>query len=151
MKIGIFTKSLLCTLGGYCIGFIAFGFKLRNDFDAFGIKTELKWSGIVGVLAVIPWFVLNNCDFDVAYCELISDTNDQYSVSTVIILIAILIIFVLAITMPLYRSKVDPPELQVVDPEVVKEFDKLIRVPEVSTGCMCGGRCVGGCCVCVNE
>ena len=80
----------------YVACFSWFSFSLRSVVDGFRIKTELKITGLFGLLAVVPWFVFNN------YA---SDTNkNTFPFSTMFLLIAICAAFAASTIYPLYAS-----------------------------------------------
>jgi hypothetical protein len=51
----------------YVAVFIFFAVSLRLVVDGFKIKEELRFTGIVGAVAVIPWILFNLAFEDVFY------------------------------------------------------------------------------------
>jgi len=80
----------------YIVCFIYFGFSLRAVVDGFKIKSELKATSLVCLLAVIPWFVFNNLEKEI--------NRDTFPFSTLALIVAAVAAFVLSTVVPLYRS-----------------------------------------------
>jgi hypothetical protein len=82
----------------YLFLFAYLWWNLRDVFDAFGIKEELKYTAIVTCIGLVPWL----------FSQFISHWNHVaihvYPYPSVIILCIVTAMFVLSIQMPLYSS-----------------------------------------------
>jgi len=80
----------------YVLVFAWFGWSLRQVVDGFKIKTELKITSIIGILAVIPWVVFNN---------LLTNLNENtFPFSTLFLIIAAVTAYCTSTLWPLYSS-----------------------------------------------
>jgi len=119
--------SLDFLLAAYVIAYIAllifFAFTLRAVVDNFMIKTELKLTGIVGILAFVPWAVFNN------FAKSIND--DVFPFSTMFLTLAVMGALCLSTFMPLYRSLYQSPTLELdVIPGDYSTLNGLLRTRE---------------------
>lgn len=89
--------------GIYILCFAAFAFNLRQVVDAFMIKEELRFTALVGVLAVLPWFLFNNAFRDV--------NVNVFPFSTLVLVLAVTFAMGASTFYPLYRSVYSPPPL----------------------------------------
>jgi len=87
----------------YACIFCFFAWGLRQVFDSFKIKEELKFTGIVVGFAVVPWLVFNNFIEDV--------NNDVFPFSTLFLVLACAAAHGASIIWPVYRSIFQPPSL----------------------------------------
>eukprot|EP01006_Ploeotia_vitrea_P039096 TRINITY_DN66311_c4_g4_i2.p1 TRINITY_DN66311_c4_g4~~TRINITY_DN66311_c4_g4_i2.p1 ORF type:complete len:556 (-),score=324.22 TRINITY_DN66311_c4_g4_i2:198-1865(-) len=107
----------------YVVLFLGFALNLRQVVDGFRIKEELRVTGVISILAVIPWFLFNNV------WE--SANNSTFPFSTLALIVAIITAFVASTVWPLYRSIVRPPSLDHLNiPDNVSSLDGLLTVPE---------------------
>lgn len=80
----------------YVCVFLWFGFSLRSVVDGFKIKIELKVTGFIALVAVVPWYVFNQAAGQV--------NRDVFPFSTLFLLIAIVAAFTASTIFPLYWS-----------------------------------------------
>ncbi len=106
-------------VGAFVLCYLFFGWNLRQVVDAFQIKEELRYTGVVGILAVIPWFLFNN-----TYRSI--DT-DVFPFSSVVIVIAITFALFFSTAWPLYRSIFQPLALDDLNvPDDIKSLRGLL-------------------------
>lgn len=103
----------------YVMVFIGFAFSLRAVVDGFKIKTELKFTSILGLIAVIPWAVFN---------QLFSDVNkDVFPFSTFCLIMAAEAAFGASTLWPLYRS-IFEGQIMAVDVDAPDSLNSLRNV-----------------------
>jgi len=73
-----------------------FAFQMRTVVENFRIKEELKWTGLLAIAAVIPWLAFNSAGKTV--------NATVFPFSTLFVVIAVSIAFLLSTWWPLYRS-----------------------------------------------
>lgn len=80
----------------YVTIFCCFAFKLRNVRDVFGIQQELKITGLIGIICLLPWTIFNTAaeEFNAAV----------FPFSTFFLLMAVAQAFFTSTLWPLYRS-----------------------------------------------
>lgn len=83
-------------VGVYVALFSWFSFSLRSVVDGFKIKTELKITGFIALMAVVPWLSFNQ------YAS--SVNTDTFPFSTMFLLIACVAAFTASTIYPLYAS-----------------------------------------------
>jgi hypothetical protein len=89
----------------YVTVFSLFAFSLRGVMDGFKIKAELKSTGIIGILAVVPWFLFNNIS------SLKTINENSFPFSTVSLIAAATSAFITSTIIPLFESIFQPPIL----------------------------------------
>ena len=107
---------------GYLIIFVFFGWNLRSVVDGFKIKEELRFTGIVGIVAVIPWFIFNSL--------LEKVNNEVFPFSTLVLLLTIIVAFAASTFWPLYRSLFRPPAVSLNVPENINTLEGLLSDDE---------------------
>jgi uncharacterized membrane protein (GlpM family) len=113
---------LAIIVAGYVVVFMAFALNLRQVVDGFKLKEELRFTGIVAIIAVIPWVVFNNAAESV--------NNDVFPFSTLSVLIAALSALAASTYWPLYRSVYKPPALtNLAVPENINTLAGLLVDP----------------------
>jgi hypothetical protein len=107
----------------YVAVFIWFGWSLRQVVDGFKIKAELKFTSLVGVAAVIPWFVFNN---------LLKDTNTKvFPFSTLFLIMAAVGAYCASTLWPLYRSIFQTSVLEDLEvPANISTLRGLLSTPQ---------------------
>lgn len=104
----------------YVAVFIFFAVSLRLVVDGFKIKEELRLTGIVGAVAVVPWVLFNLAFEDV--------NNDTFPFSTLFLIIAVVAAFAASTMWPLYRSIFQPPQLPTFEvPDTLNTLDGLLK------------------------
>jgi len=122
------TTTSVCDLGNsrealagillvYIISFLLFSYRLRRVADGFHIKNELKFTGLVVILALIPW-VLFNTNLQ-AY-------NLDFPYSTLSLVLALIFVFYGSTFWPLFRSIYKPPKI--IDTQLPDNLDNLSSV-----------------------
>jgi len=107
----------------YVLCFLAFAVNLRQVVDGFMIKEELRYTGLVGVLAVVPWVIFNNVLKEI--------NRDTFPFSTLVLLIAISFALGLSTFWPLYRSIYKPPVLEDLHvPDNIRTLSGLLSDPD---------------------
>jgi hypothetical protein len=107
----------------YVAVFIWFGWSLRQVVDGFKIKAELKFTSLVGVAAVIPWFVFNN---------LLKEINTKtFPFSTLFLIIAAVAAYGASTLWPLYRSIFQTSVLEDLEvPANISTLRGLLSTPQ---------------------
>ncbi|MES1916293.1 MAG: hypothetical protein MHM6MM_008125 [Cercozoa sp. M6MM] len=105
----------------YLIIFLYFAWLLRGRFDSFRIKEELRATAIVGVVVLVPWYLLNNID------SLVNGINDDFPLSTVLLWFFSLFVLGVSCVWPIYLSikGVKVPEFE--PPEKIATLEQLLR------------------------
>ena len=107
----------------YLLVFTILALEMREVVDGFNIKAELKITGVVAVVAVVPWFIFNNQAEDI--------NNDVFPFSTLFLCLAIGAAFFTSTLWPLYRSIWAPPKLTgFAVPENINTLDGLLHEPD---------------------
>lgn len=83
-------------VGFYIVLFLWFAFSLRSVVDGFRIKTELKATGMIALLAAIPWYVFNQYATDI--------NKHTFPFSTLCLLVAVVAAFTTSTIFPIYMS-----------------------------------------------
>jgi len=114
-------------LAGYVVVYAtllsALAVALRSVADGFKIKEELRFTGIVGMLAVIPWIIFNT--------SLKEFNKDVFPVSTLCLLVAVVAALSASTAWPLYRSIYEPPVIDTRDiPQNYNTFVGLLSIPQ---------------------
>jgi len=89
------STTLAAYVGCYAALFLWFAFSLRAVHDNFAIKVELRLTGLIAFLAVIPWYIFN---------QYAKAANDVFPYSTLCILVAVVAAFVCSTLYPLYAT-----------------------------------------------
>ncbi len=95
----------------YVAFFVFFAVTLRSVEDNFRIKDELKLTGLIGILAVIPWLLFNR----VSSMQTIN--KETFPFSTLSLIVAVFAAFYLSTVWPLIRSYSAPAKVAEDAPE----------------------------------
>lgn len=108
-----------------CI-FCYLAWHLRGVADNFKIKTELKITGVTGIVAVIPWFIFNN---------VFEHTNSTvFPFSTLFLILCIVTAFVTSTIWPLYTSFVDKDAMRYETVETNTAYHTLSGLLQSTSG-----------------
>jgi len=109
----------------YICVFLGFAYGLRDVVDGFHIKEELKYTAVIGILAVIPWYVFNIND------SAPKKINDNiFPFSTLALITAVAFAFFASTVWPLYRSIWQPPILEDLNiPDSVTTLRGILSTP----------------------
>jgi len=110
---GRYVLGIICSIYIFC--FLLFAYKLRQVVDGFNIKNELKLTGLIGVIAVIPWFLFNQIYYDI--------NSSVFPFSTLSLLIGLFFAFLNSTMYPLIRTYYKPPTVTFA--ELPQDLDKL--------------------------
>jgi len=110
---------------GYIVVFVGFAVGLRNIVDGFHIKEELKWTAVIGLAAVVPWYIFNINDSEP------KRINDNiFPFSTLALITAVAFAFFASTVWPLYRSIWQPPILEDLNiPDSVTTLRGILSTP----------------------
>jgi hypothetical protein len=110
----------------YVAVFIVFAFGMRAVVENFRIKEELKWTGLLAIAAVIPWLIFNNAAKSV--------NTTIFPFSTLFVVIAVSIAFLLSTLWPLYRS-LSQAQASMLDMETIPDnLDTLTGILTTVSG-----------------
>jgi len=110
----------------YVAVFVVFAFSMRTVVENFRIKEELKWTGLLAIAAVIPWLIFNNAAKTV--------NTTIFPFSTLFVVIAVSIAFLLSTLWPLYRS-ITQSQATMLDMEAIPDnMDTLTGILSTPTG-----------------
>lgn len=116
-------SALAFFAGGYTLMYLILGAGLYGKYDAFGIKKELMWTAGLALVCIPVWYILNNVK------SIALDFNIRTSLSTYVLLAMVLIAYVLAVLLPLIRSRNFDEEDAVINveaPETIDTCKKLL-------------------------
>lgn len=102
----------------YVAIFSFFAIKMRQVVDGFKIKEELRFTGVICIVGLIPWFLFNTVFEDV--------NIDTFPFSTLIVLIITCAALIASTGWPLYRSIYKPPNLQFHIPDDISSLESLL-------------------------
>jgi len=104
---------------GYVVVFLFFAFKLRQVVDGFKIKEELKVTGVIAIVIVIPWILFNSVVKTI--------NNEVFPFSTFFLILGVSAAFCVSTLWPLYRSYFAPPNIEASDvPEDLTTLQGLL-------------------------
>jgi len=106
----------------YAVIFLVFAIGLRAVVDGFKIKTELKFTGVIAIAAVIPWLLFND--------KYKTQNADIFPFSTLALLVAVVFAFGASTLWPLFRSIYKPPQVDLDVPENLDHLHALILSPD---------------------
>jgi len=106
----------------YAFIFLVFAWGLRAVVDGFKIKTELKFTGVIAIFAVIPWLLFND--------KYKTQNADIFPFSTLALLVAVVFAFGASTLWPLFRSIYKPPQVDLDVPENLDHLNALILSPD---------------------
>lgn len=82
----------------YLVAFLYLALRLHKKWDSFGIKTELRSTGIVALIVLVPWLAIN------VNAETEKNVNEQFPISTALLFFGVTWAFVHSTLVPLWRS-----------------------------------------------
>jgi len=110
----------------YVAVFVVFAFAMRAVVENFRIKEELKWTGLLAIAAVIPWLIFNNAAKTV--------NTTIFPFSTLFVVIAVSVAFLLSTLWPLYRS-ITQAQATMLDMETIPDnMDTLTGILSTPSG-----------------
>jgi len=110
----------------YVLVFVIFAYNMRAVVENFRIKEELKWTGVLAIAAVIPWLVFNGVGKTI--------NTTIFPFSTLFVVIAVSIAFVLSTVWPLYRSIFQQADILTGMENIPEDIDTLTGILSTAAG-----------------
>lgn len=112
---------LAVTAGLYMVSFIVLGNRIQKFKDTYNIRNELRLLGTCGLIALVPWYVLNNVQ-----TTGMEEFNEQTSFSTLILIAMISAVMFFSVLWPLMDTYV-----QVIPLILQRSVTSLRTLPDV--------------------
>ncbi|MES1913969.1 MAG: hypothetical protein MHM6MM_006110 [Cercozoa sp. M6MM] len=121
--------ALSLFVGVYALFFLVLARRMNSFSEAFKLKQELALCGLVGVLFLPPWYVLNN--FETVNDSLVD--VDTFPWSTFVLLVGVFAVYFIIVPLPLWRSYQKPPELTLETPDAIKDYSSMMQSDRART------------------